>query len=64
MHYTSQIEINLPRAQMIELFDDPENMPKWMAGLLSFEPLSGVPGTPGARSKLVFQMGKRKMEMR
>lgn len=53
----------LPRTRVIELFDDPEIMRRWMAGLQSFEPLSGVPGTPGATSKLVFRIGKRNLEM-
>jgi hypothetical protein len=39
-------------------------MKKWMKGLQSFEHLSGTPGTPGAKSKLVFEMRKKgKMEM-
>ncbi len=63
MKYTSQIEINLPIDKVIELFDNPDNMSKWMDGLQSFEHLSGEPGQPGAKSKLVFQMGKRTIEM-
>jgi hypothetical protein len=38
-------------------------MKKWQPGLESFEHLSGTPGQPGARSKLVYQMGKRRIEM-
>lgn len=34
-----------------------------MEGLKSFEPISGTPGQPGAKSKLKFEMGKRKIEM-
>jgi hypothetical protein len=63
MHYTVQIEIDLPRSRVIELFDDPNNLSKWQKGLLSFEHLSGEAGTPGAKSKLVFQFGKGTMEM-
>ena len=37
----------MPRARFIELFDDPDNLPKWQEGLISFEPLHGEPGTRG-----------------
>ena len=63
MQYTVEIELDLPRSRVIELFDDPANMPKWQRGLQVYEPLEGEPGQPGARSRLVFQLGKRKMEM-
>jgi hypothetical protein len=63
MRYTVSIELELPRDRVVELFDDPQNMPRWQEGLRSFEPLEGEPGQPGARSRLVFQMGKRRIEM-
>ena len=63
MKYTSEIEINKPIDKVIELFDNADNMSKWMEGLQSFEHLSGTPGQPGARSRLRFKIGKREMEM-
>lgn len=63
MKYTCKIEINQPLSKVISLFDNPDNLKKWMEGLQSFEHLSGEPGQPGAKSLLKFQMGKRKMEM-
>lgn len=63
MKFTCSIEINLPVSRVVELFDDPANLPKWMDGLQSFEHLEGTPGQPGAKSKLVFQTGSRRMEM-
>jgi len=63
MKYTVDIEIYLPRERVIELFDNADNMSKWMEGLQSFEHLSGEPGQVGAKSKLVFKMGKRDIEM-
>jgi carbon monoxide dehydrogenase subunit G len=63
MKYTSEIEINKPIDLVIALFDNPNNMGKWMEGLQSFEHLSGTPGQPGAKSKLRFKMGKREIEM-
>ncbi|MBK6878730.1 MAG: SRPBCC family protein [Ignavibacteria bacterium] len=63
MKYTVETEINLPIARVVELFDDPENLKHWQPGLLSFEPISGTPGQPGAKSKLKYKMGKRDIEM-
>jgi hypothetical protein len=63
LDYKTSVIIDLPRARVIELFDDPANLPKWQRGLESFEHVSGEAGKPGAKSKLVYQMGKRRMEM-
>lgn len=63
MKYTNEVEINAPLDKVIELFDDPTNMAKWQPGLISFEPVSGTPGQPGAKSKLKYKMGKRDIEM-
>ena len=63
MKYTVETTINLPRHKVIELFDNPDNLKHWMEGLISFEHLSGAPGMVGAKSKLTFQMGKRRMEL-
>lgn len=63
MKYTSEIEINKPVDKVIELFDNPDNLDKWMEGLQSFEPISGTPGQVGAKSRLKFKMGKREIEM-
>ncbi len=63
MKYRLEIDLALPRERVIELFDDPDNMPHWQQGFLSFEPMSGTPGEIGAKSRLKYQMGKRQIEM-
>ncbi len=63
MRYTSEITINRPVDVVTRLFDDPKNLYAWMDGLQSFELLSGEQGQPGAKAKLVYQMGKRRVEM-
>jgi hypothetical protein len=63
MKYTNEIEIDLPVSRVVELFDNPDNMKKWMEGLISFEHVSGKPGYPGAVSKLKFKNRNREMEM-
>lgn len=63
MKFTIETEINKPIDKVNELFDNADNMSKWMEGLQSFEHISGTPGQPGAKSKLKFKMGKREIEM-
>lgn len=63
MKYSNEIEINKPIDKVVELFDNPNNMGKWMEGLQSFEHISGIPGQPGAKSRLKFKMGNREMDM-
>ena len=63
MKYTCEVLIDKPRKEVVEKLDNPENMKFWQKGLESFEHLNGEPGKPGAESKLVYQMGKRRIEM-
>lgn len=63
MKYTIDIEIEKPIEKVIQLFDNPDNLKKWMEGLQSFEHISGTPGQPGAKSRLFFKMGSREIEM-
>ncbi|NQU48785.1 MAG: SRPBCC family protein [Planctomycetes bacterium] len=62
MKYSLQIDIALPRARVIELFDNPDNMSCWQPGLVSYEHLSGDPGQVDAKAKLVYKMGKRDID--
>lgn len=63
MKYTCEILIDLPREKVIELFDNPDNLGKWQPELQSFEHISGEPGEVGAKSRLLYKMGKRNVEM-
>ncbi len=63
MRYESEIIINLPRTRVIELFDSFDNLKKWQEGLISYDHLSGEPGEPGAKTRLLYNMGRRRMEM-
>lgn len=63
MIYSCEIIINKPIEKVVELFDNPDNLYKWMEGLQSFEHISGEVGMPGAKSRLKFKMGKREIEM-
>lgn len=61
MIYTCDIIINLPREEVIEKLDNPENMKFWQKGLISYKQLNGVLGEKGAQMELEYQMGKRNM---
>lgn len=61
MKYTSDIIINLPRKEVIEKLDNPENMKFWQKGLKSYKLLNGNSGEKGAQMELEYQMGKRNM---
>jgi uncharacterized protein YndB with AHSA1/START domain len=63
MKYNSEVVIDLPRQRVVELFDNPDNLAKWQPGLQSFEPLGGEAGQPGAKSRLVYDMNGRRVEM-
>lgn len=63
LKYNTEVVITLPRERVIALFDDPANMKHWQPGFISFEPISGTPGQPGAKSRLKYKMGNREIEM-
>lgn len=63
MKYTIETIIDLPRAEVIKKLDNMENIKHWQRGLVSAEHLSGTPGEVGAKMKLSYQFGKRKMEL-
>jgi hypothetical protein len=63
MKFTCQVEIDLPRKRVVELFDNVNNLKYWQEGFVSFEHLSGEEGQPGAKSKLIYKQGKRSIEL-
>lgn len=63
MKYTVETLIELPLDEVIKKFDNTENMKHWQRGLISVEHLSGTPGEVGAKMKMNYQLGKRKMEL-
>ncbi len=63
MKYAFELEIDRPRERVVELFDNPENLMRWMPDLIRFEPVLGVPGQVGAKSRLVFRTPAGELEM-
>jgi len=63
MKYTIETIIELPREKVIKKLDNAENMKHWQRGLVAVEPISGTQGQEGAKMKLKYDFGKRKMEL-
>jgi hypothetical protein len=63
MKYTTEILIEKPLAEVAKKMDSIENMKHWQEGLVSTEHISGIPGEFGAKMKLNYDFGKRKMEL-
>ena len=59
MKFNCQVEINQPIEKVIDLFDNHENMKHWQDGFVSFEHLSGRPGQVGAKSRIIYEFGKK-----
>lgn len=62
MKYTISIEIAMPREEVAQLLADPAQIPKWLRGVVLHEPLSGVHGQVGTKSRIVMQMGQQQFE--
>ncbi|MGI5151848.1 SRPBCC family protein [Plantactinospora sp. CA-294935] len=62
MKYTNSIEIALPREKVVQLLADPTHLPKWLRGMVLHEPVNGIHGQLGTKSRVVMQSGKRKFE--
>lgn len=64
MKYQCEIIINLPREEVIEKLDNPENMKHWQRGLIGYKQLNELnPGAEGAKMELEYNTGKRSMVM-
>jgi uncharacterized membrane protein len=63
MKYTVEIEINQPIDKVIELFDNFDNMKLWMKGFKGYKHLEGESGQVGAKTELLYKMGKRDVAM-
>lgn len=63
MKYVTEITLDLPREDVIRKLDNVDNMKHWQRGLVSAEHIEGIPGNVGAKMKLSYELGKRKMEL-
>lgn len=58
--YTAEININLPRKRVVELFDNQDNLKKWMSTLLKFEHLIEDAGKTGGYVKTYLQYARQR----
>lgn len=63
MRYQVETVINLPREEVVKIFDNPDNLSKWQPTLVSMKHISGKEGEPGAKSRMVYKRGNGTMEM-
>ncbi len=63
MRYQTSITIEKPVKEVWKFFINPDNLPKWLSGFKKMEPMSGKPGTLGARSKQFYVYGGIKLEL-
>lgn len=62
MKYIESIEIALPLKEVAQLLADPAHLPQWLRGMVLHEPLNGMHGQVGTKSRVVLQMGQQKFE--
>ncbi|TXE16883.1 SRPBCC family protein [Psychroserpens burtonensis] len=63
MKYTTEIKVNVTLDEFIKKMDNVDNMKHWQHGFVSAEHISGDLGQLGAKMKLKYRFGKRKMEI-
>jgi len=63
MKFTCRVEINKPVEKVVGLYDNSENLKEWQDGFVSLEHLTGEPGTSGAKTRLIYKIGKHEIEL-
>lgn len=63
MQYTTEILIQKTISDVIRKMDSTENIKHWQEGFISAEHISGIPREFGAKTKLIFDFGNRRMEL-
>ena len=61
MKFTCTAEINLPVKRVSALFNDPNNLERWQEGFISHQHLRGIPGEPGAKSRISILRRNRRI---
>lgn len=63
MKFVCRVVIDAQIEKVISLFGNKDNLSKWQDGFISLEHLEGTPGTPGAKSRLVYQTRGKQIEL-
>ena len=54
MEFETCVEIDAPISYVVSLFGDPAHFKDWQRGFVSYEPVSGIPRTVGAKAKVNY----------
>jgi carbon monoxide dehydrogenase subunit G len=57
------VEINRPVEQVFRYMNDPNNLTKWLGGLVEITPLTNGEARVGSKTRQVFEENGRKIEM-
>ena len=63
MKFACTVIIAAPREKVVKLFQDVTTFKEWQEGFVSLEHLSGLAGTIGAKTKIVYNTGKHVIEL-
>jgi hypothetical protein len=63
MHLKFSVLLDVPRDRAWRAFDNPANLRRWQPALVSYEPLSGTPGMPGATARLLYREAGHQIEL-
>lgn len=63
MRHQLELEIDLPRERVLQLFLNPENVAKWQTSLVTMERTTGVAREVGAQTRQLHRMGGRELWM-
>ena len=61
MKFTCTVEIQKPLNETVNLWNNFENLKEWQDGFEGIEHISGTQGEPGAKTKMFYSSGKRKI---
>ena len=63
MKFSLEVEINKPVDELIKLWTNENNYKIWQYGFQSIEHIEGEAGTIGAKSKIIIQQERKKIEL-
>ncbi|WP_127846430.1 SRPBCC family protein [Psychroflexus aestuariivivens] len=63
MKYTTTIKINKPRSEIIDVFENSENLIHWQRGLQRSRVVAGKEGEVGSKRKLYIKIEGRNLRM-
>jgi len=63
MKFTCEVNIQVDRKRLVELFEDSDNLIHWQDGFQGLEILEGSAGQVGSKTLLKYVSGKNKIEI-